>query len=61
MWGSLGWAVATFFAGLLFNINPAAKLPQASPAVPGWCSLSCWRGCGSPRRRMRCRESGIRR
>ena len=22
MWGSLGWAVATFFAGLLFNINP---------------------------------------
>ncbi|MGM0947907.1 MAG: MFS transporter [Bacillota bacterium] len=22
MWGSLGWAVATFFAGQLFNINP---------------------------------------
>lgn len=22
MWGSLGWAVATFFAGILFNINP---------------------------------------
>ena len=22
MWGSLGWAAATFFAGQLFNINP---------------------------------------
>ncbi|MDZ4992542.1 oligosaccharide MFS transporter [Clostridium perfringens] len=22
MWGSLGWALATFFAGQLFNINP---------------------------------------
>lgn len=22
MWGSLGWAIATFFAGYIFNINP---------------------------------------
>lgn len=30
MWGSLGWAVATFFAGLLFNINPHLNFAVAS-------------------------------
>ena len=30
MWGSLGWAVATFFAGLLFNINPQLNFLVAS-------------------------------
>lgn len=30
MWGSLGWAVATFFAGLLFNINPDLNFIVAS-------------------------------
>ncbi|VDZ63246.1 Sucrose permease, major facilitator superfamily (plasmid) [Klebsiella aerogenes] len=30
MWGSLGWAVATFFAGLLFNINPQLNFAVAS-------------------------------
>ncbi|MCE0800106.1 MFS transporter [Buttiauxella sp. A2-C1_F] len=30
MWGSLGWAVATFFAGLLFNINPKLNFLVAS-------------------------------
>ncbi|MNE31322.1 Lactose permease [compost metagenome] len=30
MWGSLGWAVATFFAGLLFNINPDLNFLVAS-------------------------------
>ncbi|KQN42898.1 galactoside permease [Serratia sp. Leaf50] len=30
MWGSLGWAVATFFAGLLFNINPKLNFVLAS-------------------------------
>ncbi len=51
MWGSLGWAVATFFAGLLFNIDPKLNFAVAScsglvfllhlylrrlrPAVPG--------------------------
>lgn len=30
MWGSLGWAVATFFAGLLFNINPKLNFAVAS-------------------------------
>lgn len=30
MWGSLGWAVATFFAGLLFNINPKVNFAVAS-------------------------------
>lgn len=30
MWGSLGWAVATFFAGLLFNINPKFNFLVAS-------------------------------
>lgn len=32
MWGSLGWAVATFFAGLLFNINPDLNFLVASCA-----------------------------
>ena len=32
MWGSLGWAVATFFAGLLFNINPKLNFAVASCA-----------------------------
>ena len=32
MWGSLGWAVATFFAGLLFNINPDLNFIVASCA-----------------------------
>ncbi len=30
MWGSLGWAVATFFAGLLFNIDPRLNFVVAS-------------------------------
>lgn len=30
MWGSLGWAVATFFAGLLFNIDPQLNFMAAS-------------------------------
>lgn len=30
MWGSLGWATATFFAGLLFNINPNLNFLVAS-------------------------------
>ncbi|WP_432413176.1 oligosaccharide MFS transporter [Pantoea allii] len=30
MWGSLGWAIATFFAGLLFNINPNLNFLVAS-------------------------------
>ncbi len=30
MWGSLGWAAATFFAGLLFNINPKLNFVVSS-------------------------------
>lgn len=30
MWGSLGWAAATFFAGQLFNINPNVNFWIAS-------------------------------
>lgn len=30
MWGSLGWAAATFFAGQLFNINPNINFWMAS-------------------------------
>lgn len=30
MWGSLGWACATFFAGYLFNINPHLNFYLAS-------------------------------
>ncbi|VUS74149.1 MFS transporter [Klebsiella spallanzanii] len=30
MWGSLGWAVATFFAGMLFNIDPQLNFFAAS-------------------------------
>ena len=30
MWGSLGWAFATFFAGLLFNIDPRLNFFAAS-------------------------------
>ncbi|MGE7716831.1 MFS transporter [Priestia megaterium] len=30
MWGSLGWAAATFFAGQLFNINPHINFWAAS-------------------------------
>ncbi|MFS0783981.1 MFS transporter [Bacillus sp. 1P06AnD] len=30
MWGSLGWAAATFFAGQLFNINPNINFWLAS-------------------------------
>jgi len=32
MWGSLGWASATFFAGQLFNINPSINFWLASGA-----------------------------
>lgn len=33
MWGSLGWAAATFFAGQLFNINPNYNFWIASIAA----------------------------
>jgi len=37
MWGSLGWASATFFAGQLFNINPSINFWLASGA--GLCLI----------------------
>lgn len=37
MWGSLGWASATFFAGQLFNINPNINFWVASGA--GLCLI----------------------
>lgn len=33
MWGSLGWAAATFFAGMLFNINPNLNFWMASSSA----------------------------
>lgn len=33
MWGSLGWAVATFFAGMLFNIDPQINFILASASA----------------------------
>lgn len=54
MWGSLGWAVATFFAGLLFNINPHLNFAVAS--CSGLVFFSYWRDCGSLPRRMPCRR-----
>lgn len=39
MWGSLGWAVATFFAGLLFNINPKLNFAVASCSGLVFCVL----------------------
>ncbi|MFV8759089.1 MFS transporter [Yersinia enterocolitica] len=33
MWGSLGWAGATFFAGMLFNINPNINFWMASASA----------------------------
>src|SRR5471030_2198190 len=41
MWGSLGWAFATFFAGLLFNINPNLNFLVAScSGVVFFCLLA---------------------
>lgn len=41
MWGSLGWATATFFAGLLFNINPNLNFLVAScSGVVFFCLLA---------------------
>jgi len=39
MWGSLGWAVATFFAGILFNIDPKLNFAVASCAGLMFCVL----------------------
>lgn len=33
MWGSLGWAGATFFAGLLFNIDPNLNFAMGSASA----------------------------
>lgn len=33
MWGSLGWASATFFAGFIFNINPNINFLLASSSA----------------------------
>ncbi|MFC0227150.1 MFS transporter [Serratia aquatilis] len=33
MWGSLGWACATFFAGFIFNINPNINFWLASASA----------------------------
>lgn len=37
MWGSLGWAFATFFAGKLFNINPNINFWLASGSAVLFC------------------------
>ncbi|KAA8995616.1 MFS transporter [Affinibrenneria salicis] len=39
MWGSLGWAVATFFAGINFNINPLYNFALAT--LSGGLFLLC--------------------
>jgi OHS family lactose permease-like MFS transporter len=54
MWGSLGWAVATFLPDCC--LTSTRNLTLRSPAVPAWCSLFCWRDCGSPPRRRPCRK-----
>jgi OHS family lactose permease-like MFS transporter len=37
MWGSLGWAVASSFSGLLFNLSPRITLLWAA-----WPRSLCW-------------------
>ncbi|GAA3893066.1 MFS transporter [Gibbsiella dentisursi] len=39
MWGSLGWACATFFAGFIFNINPNINFWLASASAVAFLLL----------------------
>ncbi|MDF7670704.1 oligosaccharide MFS transporter [Orbaceae bacterium ESL0721] len=39
MWGSIGWAIAIFFSGLLFNINPNINFAIASISGLLFCLL----------------------
>jgi len=42
MWGSLGWATATFFAGMLLNLDPDLNFWMASAAALGLMLLLVW-------------------
>jgi len=42
MWGSLGWAAATFFAGFLFNINPNINFVLASISAIVFLIILCF-------------------
>lgn len=42
MWGSLGWAAATFFAGLLFNIDPNINFVLASISACAFLFILCF-------------------
>lgn len=42
MWGSLGWATATFFAGFLFNINPNINFILASLSAAVFLVILCF-------------------
>jgi OHS family lactose permease-like MFS transporter len=54
MWGSLGWAVATFLPEYYLISTPG--LTFWSPVAPVWCSFYCFLGCVSPLPRMPCRR-----
>lgn len=42
MWGSLGWAAATFFAGFLFNIDPNINFVLASLSAMVFLVILCF-------------------
>ena len=59
LWGSLGWACATFVAGVIFNINPKLNFVLASATGVGFILCLCWLPASTKTPRTKKKKVGV--
>ena len=59
LWGSLGWACATFVAGVIFNINPKLNFVLASATGVGFILCLFWLPVSTKTPRTKKKKVGV--
>ena len=59
LWGSLGWACATFVAGVIFNINPKLNFVLASATGVGFILCLFWLPASTKTPRTKKKKVGV--
>ena len=59
LWGSLGWACATFVAGVIFNINPTLNFVLASATGVGFILCLFWLPASTKTPRTKKKKVGV--
>lgn len=59
LWGSLGWACATFVAGVIFNINPNLNFVLASATGVGFILCLFWLPASTKTPRTKKKKVGV--